>query len=145
MILINDKMITMLKKQAVGNLRLNRKLTRILEAGIKYENGCYFLSFFHQENLQYSLADFEDHTAYECFINGFHIEDYCAKNNLIYAFAFARKLAKKLRNHCQFKIIISATSLYCCHVTFHTFHKNETEWVNWEQLDSYPECLAILT
>lgn len=141
---MNNKMISMLKKHTVCSLRLNKKLSRILEEGVVFENSCCFLKFFYQENLQYSLANFEDNTAYECFINGFHIEDYSENNVVKYSFAFASKLAKKLQGKCKFKIIVSFTNPNSCHITYHTHHENEAEWVVTEQLDSCSECIAIL-
>lgn len=143
MILMNNKMLDLIKKQAIGNLRLNKKLSKILDAGIECTEGCHFLQYFYQVNQQYSLNNFEDHTAYECFINGFHIEDYCTNDIVQHAFIFAKKLAIMLNGKCKFKIIISTNNRKCCHVTFHSFHKDEIEWVAVEHLDSYSECLAI--
>ena len=114
-----------------------------MDEGVIWVNNCYILQYFYKVNQHYSLENFEDYTAYECFMNGFHVEDYCVGNTIQYAFSFTNKLARILQGKCKFKIIISVNNQNCCHITFHSLHNEETEWVVMEQLDSYSESIAV--
>ena len=114
-----------------------------MDEGVIWVNNCYILQYFYKVNQHYSLENFEDYTAYECFMNGFHVEDYCVCNTIQYAFSFTNKLARILQGKCKFKIILSVNNQNCCHITFHSLHNEETEWVVLEQLDSYSESIAV--
>lgn len=143
MIVMNNKMLVKLNKQTINYPRLNKKLSKILDEGVIWVNNCYILQYFYKVNQHYSLENFEDYTAYECFMNGFHVEDYCVGNTIQYAFSFTNKLARILQGKCKFKIILSVNNQNYCHITFHSLHNEETEWVVMEQLDSYSESIAV--
>ena len=74
MIVMNNKMLVKLNKQTINYPRLNKKLSKILDEGVIWVNNCYILQYFYKVNQHYSLENFEDYTAYECFMNGFHVE-----------------------------------------------------------------------
>lgn len=85
MIVMNNKMLVKINKQTINYPRLNKKLSKILDEGVIWVNNCYILQYFYKVNQHYSLENFEDYTAYECFMNGFHVEDYCVGNTIQYA------------------------------------------------------------
>lgn len=59
----------------------NEEMRKLLNGKIILKNGCFLLSSLNAQS-HYSISDFEDEIAYECFINSIHIDDYVKSNFL---------------------------------------------------------------
>ncbi len=80
---------------------------------------------------------FDDMTAYECFLNNVHIEDFCRKDIVSNAFIFADRLENILKEmKCGYEIILTIQRESCV-LTFHSLHESETDWINLCKIDDY--------
>lgn len=96
MIVFNKKMMFFLKRQPISN-RLSKGLTDLLKEGITVNGQCIFFKRFYVNNPHITLDLFDDMTAYECFLNNVHIEDFCRKDIVSNAFIFADRLENILK------------------------------------------------
>lgn len=150
----NQKMEALLEEIHDENLddpnALPLKLLSLLSAGFVEEDECVFLTALKQA-AQVKRLDFSDRTAYECFVNHIHVEDYLENGGLPpiellgRGLALAREIADRLaRLHGtkRFHIIISSTGP-TCGIRFHTVRPDES-WVA-KNLNGYKEeAVAVL-
>jgi hypothetical protein len=130
---------------------LSQKLQRLLDSPFVDEDGCLFLAQLRSQVPTVKLADFRNRTAYECYVNHIHVEDYSENGGfaplpmLGYGMAVAQAFRDRLikeRAGKPFHIIVNFDGDHC-DVRFHTVRLDE-EWLS-SDLEEYPqEALAIL-
>jgi len=130
MIVFNKKMMFFLKRQPISN-RLSKGLTDLLKEGITVNNP------------HITLDLFDDMTAYECFLNNVHIEDFCRKDIVSNAFIFADRLENILKEmKCGYEIILTIQRESCV-LTFHSLHESEADWMDFSKIDDYKCGIAL--
>lgn len=128
---------------------LPQKLVALLNAGFCEEEKCVFLKRL-KEAAPVKRADFPNRTAYECFVNHVHIEEYLENGGLPpmemlgRGLALARELKGRLtdlhgRRH--FRIIVAFRGVGCT-VRFHTIRPDE-EWVDKDAGAIGPGAVAV--
>jgi hypothetical protein len=151
----NPKMEALLAEIHDDNLddpqALPQKLLALLNEGFVEEQECVFFSRLKKES-QVQKLDFPDRTAYECFVNHVHVEDYLENGGLPplellgRGMAFAHELADRLRllhGTKHFRVIVASDGGVSCTVRFHTL-RHEEEWVG-KNSDGFKEqAIAIL-
>ena len=129
---------------------LPQKLIKLLDEGFVEENGCVFLARLKKEAPVQRL-DFPDETAYECFVNHVHLQDFLENGGLPplellgRAIAFARELLQRLsRLHGtkECRVIVGSDGTSST-VRFHTVRPDE-EWVSKGHNGLREEALAVL-
>jgi hypothetical protein len=127
---------------------LPQKLLALLNGGFAEEEQCVFLSRL-KKAVPVKRADFRDRTAYECFVNHIHVEDYLENGGLPRlemvgrGIALARELKARLcrlPGEKHFRIIV-AFHASTCTVRFHTIRSDE-EWVDKDA--SGADAIAVL-
>ena len=93
MIVFNKKMMLFLKRQLIPN-RLSKGLADYFKEGITVNRQLFFFKRFYVNNPHITLDLFDDMTAYECFLNNVHIEDFCRKDIVSNAFIFCRQIGE---------------------------------------------------
>jgi len=115
---------------------LPQKLLKLLNAGFSEEEQCVFLKPL-KAAAAVKPADFPNRTAYECFVNHIHIEQYLENGGLPplemlgRGLALARELKSRLADlhgTRHFRIIVAFHGVTCS-VRFHTIRPDE-EWVD---------------
>jgi len=129
---------------------LPQKLIKLLDGGFVEEEGGVFLARLRQEAPVQRL-DFPDRTAYECFVNHVHLEDYLENGGLPplqllgRAIAFARELLQRLSRLYgvkEFRVIVASDG-HTATVRFHTIRPDE-QWVSKGVEGFREEVFAIL-
>ncbi len=151
----NPKMEALLDEIRDGHLddpkALPQKLERLLGEGFTEEDDCIFFSQLKREAPVKKL-DFPDRTAYECFVNHLHVEDYLENGGLPplellgRGIAFANELADRLhRLHGarHFRVIVASDGGASCTVRFHTVRREE-QWSGKNLNGFKEEAVAIL-
>ena len=142
MIVFNKKMMIFLKRQPISN-RLSKGLANLLKEGITVNGQCFFFKRFYVNNPHITLDLFDDMTAYECFLNNVHIEDFCHKDIVSNAFIFADRLENILKEmKCGYEIILTIQRESCV-LTFHSLHESEADWMDLCKIDDY-KCGIVL-
>ncbi len=130
---------------------LPQKLVALLNEGFDEEEQCIFFSRLKKES-QVQRLDFPDCTAYECFVNHIHVEDYLENGGLPplellgRGMAFAAQLAARLKSvhgFKHFRIIVASDGGPSCTVRFHTVRREE-EWVGKASNGYREEAIAIM-
>jgi hypothetical protein len=129
---------------------LPQKLLGLLNGGFVEADECVFLSAL-KKTASVERMDFPNRTAYECFVNHIHIEDYLENGGLPplemlgRGLALAREVSERL-SHLHgvkhFRIIVAFPGATCT-VRFHTIRPNE-EWVDKDAAGPDSEAMAIL-
>ncbi len=129
---------------------LPQKLVKLLDQGFTEEDQCVFLAHLRKDAPVQRL-DFPDRTAYECFVNHVHLEDYLENGGLPpmtllgRAIAFARELLQRLsrlQGTKEFRVIVASDGQTST-VRFHTIRPAE-QWVS-KGVDGFrEEALATL-
>ena len=129
---------------------LPQKLLALLTGGFAEEDECVFLSLLKQ-GVPVHRMDFPNRTAYECFVNHVHVEDYLENGGLPplemlgRGIALARELKARLsqlHGGRHFRIIVAFQGTTCT-VRFHTIRADE-EWVDKDAAGIGLEPIAIL-
>lgn len=142
MIVFNKKMMFLLKRQPISN-KLSKRLANLLKEGITVNGRCIFFKRFYVNNPHITLDLFDDMTAYECFLNNVHIEDFCRKDILSNAFIFADRLGNILKEiKCGYEIILTIDRESCV-LTFHSLHESEADWMDLCKIDDYKCGIAL--
>jgi len=127
---------------------LPQKLVALLNGGFVEEEQCLFLRLLKKGPVK--RADFPDRTAYECFVNHIHIEDYLDNGGLPplemlgRAVALARELKARLsqlHGDRHFRIIVAFSGANCT-VRFHTIRPDQ-EWIDKAARGFGPEATCI--
>lgn len=128
---------------------LPQKLNQLLEEGFTEQDDCVFLARLRKD-VPVERLDFPDRTAYECFVNHVHLENYLENGGLPplellgRGIAFARELLQRLsqlHGTKEFRVIIASDG-HTSTVRFHTIRPDE-QWVS-KGLDGFrEEALAI--
>ena len=142
MIILNKKMMPILKGQPISN-RLSKGLEILLKEGIVAKSQCLFFRRFYVSNPHITVDLFDDMTAYECFINNIHIEDFCLKNVVSNALAFVNRLENILKKMKVGYEIILTIQEESCTLTFHSLHKSEVSWIDFNRIEDYRCGIAI--
>ncbi len=128
---------------------LPQRLLKLLDGGFKEEEQCVFLSVLKNE-APVKRADFADRTAYECFVNHIHVEDYLENGGLPplemlgRGIALAREIRDRLaRLHGakHFRVIVAFDGMTCT-VRFHMIRVDE-EWIDKDAGGAHPGAVAI--
>ena len=129
---------------------LPQKLLALLNAGFVETDQCVFLSVL-KNNASVERLDFAHRTAYECFVNHIHINQYLENGGLPplemlgRGLALARELRDRLaRLHAarHFRIIVACPGPTCT-VRFHTIRPDE-DWIDKDAGSAEREAIAIL-
>lgn len=72
-------------------------LAEIVAAGFDESEEGVFLAAFQKHATTGQRKHFPDRSAYECFVNSFHVEDYADSDCLIYACLFLEKIFERWR------------------------------------------------
>lgn len=146
-----DVLYDEIREENLDDLKaLPQKLLALLNGGFVEEEQCVFLSL-PRKAAPVKRIDFPDRTAYECFVNHIHIEDYLENGGLPplemlgRAIALARELKARLsqlHGDKHFRIIVAFCDLTCT-VRFHTIRPDE-EWVDKNAVGFGAEAIAIL-
>lgn len=142
MIILNQKMMPILKGQPISS-RLSKGLATLLREGIVENSQCFFFRRFYVSNPHITIDLFDDMTAYECFINNIHIEDFCRKNVVSNALVFVNRLENLLRKMNVGYEIILTIQKDSCTLTFHSLHKSEVRWIDFSRIEDYKCGIAI--
>ncbi len=130
---------------------LPQRLVALLNEGFVEAEECVFFSRLKSTS-EVQRLDFSDRTAYECFVNHVHIEDYLENGGLPplellgRGIAFAHELATRLRRlhgTKHFRIIVASDGGVSCTVRFHTIRREE-EWIGKNPNGFREEAVAIL-
>ena len=129
---------------------LSQKLQQLLVSSFVEEDGCLFLAQLRARVPTVKLADFQNRTAFECYVNHIHVEDYSENGGFLplpmlgYGMAVAQALRDRLAKEKpgqHFHVIVNFDGDHC-DVRFHTVRPDE-EWIG-PDLEEYPlEALAI--
>ena len=128
---------------------LPQKLLALLNGGFVEAEQCVFVAALKKAS-PVQRADFPDRTAFECFVNQIHVEDYLENGGLPplemvgRGIALARELMTRLsRLHGtkHFRVICAAHDVTCT-VRFHTIRVDE-EWVDKEAGGPEPGPIAV--
>ena len=129
---------------------LPQKLLAVLNGGFVDQDQCVFLSLL-KTRAPVSRLDFPDRTAFECFVNHVHVEDYLENGGLPplemvgRGIALARELKDRLSHlhgRRNFRIIVAFDGLSCT-VRFHTVRPDE-EWIDKDANGHRGEAVAVL-
>jgi hypothetical protein len=130
---------------------LSQKLQALLESPLVEEEGCLFLAQLKTRVPTVKLADIKNRTAFECYVNHIHVEDYSENGGFLplpmlgYGMAVAQALRDRLakeKPEKHFHVIVNFDGDHC-DVRFHTVRVDE-EWLG-PDLEEYPqEALAVL-
>ncbi len=130
---------------------LSQKLQAVLDAPLMEEEECVFLAPLRARVPTVKLADFQNRTAFECYVNHIHVEDYSENGGFLplpmlgYGMAVAQALRDRLAKEKpgkHFHVIVNFDGEHC-DVRFHTVRPDE-EWIG-PDLEEYPqEALAVL-
>ena len=135
-------MMPFLKRPSTSN-RLSKGLADLLKEGITVNGQCIFFKRFYVNNPHITLDLFDDMTAYECFLNNIHIEDFCRKDIVSNAFIFADRLENILKEmKCGYEIILTIQEESCT-LTFHSLHKSEVSWIDFNRIEDYRCGVAV--
>ncbi|HLK32628.1 MAG TPA: hypothetical protein VKT29_06025 [Terriglobales bacterium] len=131
---------------------LSQKLQQLLDSQFTEEEGCFFLSLLKARVPSVKLPDFQNRTAYECYVNHIHVEDYSENGGFEPLVMLGRGLAvaQELRDRLatqkvghHFHVIVNFDGSDHCDVRFHTVRPDE-DWIG-PDLEQYPqEALAVL-
>ncbi len=131
-----------LKGQPISN-RLSKGLEILLKEGIVAKSQCLFFRRFYVSNPHITVDLFDDMTAYECFLNNVHIEDFCRKDIVSNAFIFADRLENILKEmKCGYEIILTIQRESCV-LTFHSLHESEADWMDLCKINDYKCGIAL--
>jgi len=145
MIVSNTKMFHLLLKMNRTKTVLLKKMKPIIADGLVQQDNNVFLNYFYSANPHVEREHFFNDTAYENFINGFHIDDYCKRNHLENALLFADKFIEIWNNQVGKKtleIVISQTE-YGYHFSAHSFRKKEI-FININDIEKFDEAVLII-
>ena len=130
---------------------LSQKLQQLLEGPVVEEEGCLFLAQLRSRVPGVKLADFQNRTAYECYVNHIHVEDYSENGGFAPLVMLGRGMAvaQKIRDRLaaqqagkHFQVIVNFDNEHC-DVRFHAVRLDE-DWIG-PDLEEYPqEALAVL-
>jgi len=130
---------------------LSQKLQALLASAFVEEDGCCFLEQLKAGVPTVKLPDFKDRTAFECYVNHIHVEDYSENGGFLplpmlgYGIAVAQALRDRLareKPEQHFHVIVNFDGDHC-DVRFHTVRVDEN-WIS-SDLEEYPqEALAVL-
>ena len=130
---------------------LPQKLIALLNEGFSEEGDCVFLTRLKKQ-AQVQRLDFPDRTAYECFVNHVHVEDYLENGGLPVlellgrGIALAREISARL-SHLHgtkcFRIIITTDGSLSCTVRFHLVRPDE-DWARKSSNGFKEEAVAIM-
>ncbi|HYL96065.1 MAG TPA: hypothetical protein VET69_09690 [Terriglobales bacterium] len=130
---------------------LSQKLQRLLASPFLEEEGCVFLAQLRARVPTVKLADFQDRTAYECYVKHIHVEDYSENGGFLplpmlgYGMAVAHSLRDRLvkeQSGKHFHIIVNFDGDHC-DVRFHIVRQGE-EWLSPDLEEYTQEALAVL-
>lgn len=125
---------------------LSAPLKAYVDAGVVEVSGSVVLSAFFPSRVQVTIKDFPDLTGFECFVNGFHIEDYVDRPSALVpqAFSFFQSLSHVLSTQFpqrQFVGIITDSGGPCT-ATFYTYRESQSYLL--DDLNIYEEALCVL-
>ena len=139
------------QQQRAVEAALGTKLPALLDSSLVEEDGCVFLEQLRTRVPTVKLADFKNRTAFECYVNHIHVEDYSENGGFLplpmlgYGMAVAQELRDRLAKEKagrHFHVIVNFDGDHC-DVRFHTVRPDE-EWLA-PDLEEYPqEALAVL-
>lgn len=142
MIILNKRMLRILRGQP-KIYRLSSGLTKLLEEGFVCKQQHFFFKGYYIKNPHITPDLFEDNTAYECFINSVHIEDFCQRNRVQNALLLISRMQKALTEMgCRYEIILTVRRRECI-LTFHSSHKGEVDWVDISKIEEVDCGIAI--
>jgi hypothetical protein len=134
---LNERMEILYQEVRAENLDdagdLSQKLTQLADSPLVEEEGCVFLGTLRRGAGEMKLADFSDRTAFECYVNHIHVEDYLENGSLVALIILGRglALARQLRDrlatidgHRHFRVIVTFHQAGCT-VRFHTIRPDE--------------------
>jgi hypothetical protein len=130
---------------------LSQKLQQLLASPFLEEESCVFLAQLRARVPTVKLADFQNRTAYECYVNHIQVEDYSENGGFLplpmlgYGMAVAQSLRDRLVKEKQekhFHVIVNFDGDHC-DVRFHTVRLDE-EWLNPDLEEYTQEALAVL-
>jgi hypothetical protein len=134
---LNERMEILYQEVRAENLddpgELSQKLIRLANSPLVEEEGCVFLSALRKNAGDMKLADFPDRTAYECYVNHIHVEQYLENGSLVALVILGRglALARQLRDRLatwngrrHFRVIVTFHHAGCT-VRFHAIRPDE--------------------
>ena|SRR5437868_12839922 len=151
----NQRMEALYQQVRQDNLNdpkaLSQRLQALLASPFVEEEDCFFLAPLRTRVPTVKLADFKDRTAFECYVNHIHVEDYSENGGFLplpmlgYGMAVAQALRDRLAREKEgkhFHVIVNFDGDHC-DVRFHGVRLDE-EWLS-PDLEEYPqEALAVL-
>jgi len=143
MIKFNDKMKQKLANTTLHSLHLPAGLMEIIEQGFIEKEDSILSKKLSEANSTLSSYDFEDSTAYECFVNSLHIDDYVEELFLEYSIAFSNNLLNKWdskKTNTKINVIITLDDLGGV-VKFYLTRKGKS-WLE-DDLTQYTQPLLI--
>ena len=137
----NKKMISLLLSYRNQKITLSDGLSEILHDGLTIRNECLLLKNFYRANDRHIKPyQFEDLTAYETFVNGFSINDFCESHYLKNGLLFLDELSNVIENEYSgtpTEIILCKASREV-HFTMHTIRLTDSPYLD-SDLEVYSE------
>jgi len=142
---LNSPMLTLLSSSICREARLDRSLNELLDEGFTCVDGCYLLTGLAKVRTQYGLAEFQDRTAYECFINGVHIDDYVDEEYIAQTFLFVTAVMKawiETTTESTLEVIVSKTN-HGYNVKLHVVRSGE-DYIDHAEIDNFEEAVLVV-
>ena len=139
-------MISLLLSYRNHKVELSEQLLEILHNGIIYKNNSLLLKSFYDANSKHvNKNQFDDLTAYEAFINGFMINDFCCcnylKNGLLFT-DYVCNIIKETYSYMPIEIILCKTTKYY-HFMMHTIRLGEVPYLE-KNIETYTEPTMVV-
>lgn len=137
----NKKMISLLLSYRNQKMALSDGLSEIIHDGLIIRNKCLlFKNLYKANNGHIKPYQFEDLTAYETFINGFSINDFCSNHYLRNGLLFLDELSNIIENrypNTPMELILCKSSRMV-HFTMHTIRSTDSPYLDCD-LEVYSE------
>jgi len=139
-----NRLMQKLLENNVGNSSLSPVLREIVDCGFENQEDCFFLKALLSLGSSVTRNDFQDCTAYECFINSVHVEDYDENNPLGQAVALIRYVFDAWRLYTPVTGLIAVVSVdeYSVVTKFHANRTTE-QWLSSDIEDYDDPVLSI--
>lgn len=146
MIICNKRMILTLLTCRNHIVDFPPDLLQIVQDGLIIKEGCILLKNFYVANRRHTQPrQFDDLTAYETFVNGFIINDFCQNNFLKNGLLFVNQICDIVDNafpQINLEMILCKSSSNV-HFTMHTLRPDEVPYLN-DNLEDYIEPTMII-
>jgi len=144
MIVLNKKMFALLMETDVKNKTLQNGLSQIVLGGFIELENCFLLRNLSDPQMHIKRSDFFDDTAYECFINSIHVDNYVNGDFLEQGMLLMEdvfKIWKVYNVEKKLKCILSQTE-FGVNVKFHV-KRDDPKWIDESDIEGFEEAVIV--